>query len=196
MLQDLYDYLYHDAPDGGIPLKGTGIVLGLALIASHAWVLLNREKAQAFLKTFPRAFQWGVILMGVSLAWALFLLSNMDMGEFFHMRKWFMLITAAGAIGMIIYVREFLSVRALGCLMLLAASPVLYAAFMQPQTSRLLLPILAYVWIIAGLYFIGMPYLLRDWVGWLTARPGRWNTAVYAGIAYGVAMLVAALTSY
>jgi hypothetical protein len=107
-----------------------------------------------------------------------------------------MLITAAGAIGMIVYVPEFLAVRALGCLMLLASSPLLYAAFMQPQTSRLLLPILAYAWIIAGMYFIGMPFLFRDTVNWLTAKPARWNAAVFSGIGYGTALLVAALLWY
>ena len=196
MLHDLYDYLYHDAPTGGIPLQGTGIVLGVTLIASHAWALLNGTKTQDFLKTFPRTFKWGVLLMVVNTAWALFLLSNMDMGEFFNMRNWFMLIVASGGLGMIIFVREFLAVRALGCLMLLAASPVLYAAFLQAQTSRLLLPILAYVWIIAGMYFIGMPYLMRDWITWLTAQPIRWKGAVYAGLGYGVVMLITAIASY
>jgi hypothetical protein len=88
------------------------------------------------------------------------------------------------------------AVRALGCLMLLASSPLLYAAFMQPQTSRLLLPILAYAWIIAGMYFIGMPFLFRDTVNWLTAKPARWNAAVFSGIGYGTALLVAALLWY
>lgn len=196
MLHDLYDYLYHDAPTGGIPLKGTGIVLGAALIASHGWALMNGTKTQDFLKTFPRTFKWGVLLMIVNTAWAVFLLSNMDMGEFFDMRDSFMMTVAAGGIGMVIWVREFLAVRALGCLMLLAASPVLYAAFLQPQTSRLLLPILAYVWIIVGMYLIGMPYLMRDWVHWLTAQPARWKAAVFAGIGYGVIMLITAIVSY
>jgi len=73
MFHDLYDYLYHDAPTGGIPLKGTGIVLGIALIVSHAWVLMNAEKTKSFLKAFPRNFKWGVVLMAISLLWALFL---------------------------------------------------------------------------------------------------------------------------
>lgn len=196
MLHDLYDYLYHDEPAGGIPLKGTGIVLGLALIATHAWVLKNGERTKAFLKAFPRAFKWGFILMVINLAWAQFLLANMDMGEFYDKRSWFMMIVAGGGVGMIVYVREFLAVRALGCLMLLAASPVLYAAFMQPQTSRLLLPVLAYAWIIAGMYFIGMPYLMRDWVNWLVEKPARWNAAVYGGIVYGALLLAAAVLWY
>jgi hypothetical protein len=113
MLHDLYDYLYHDAQTGGLPLKGTGIALGIALIASHAWVWKNGAKVQAFLKSFPRTFIWGVILMVLSLLWAEWLLANMDMGEFYDKRTYFMLITAAGAIGMIVYVPEFLAVRAM-----------------------------------------------------------------------------------
>ncbi len=196
MFHDLYNYLYHDAPTGGIPLKGTGIALGTALVAVHGWALLNTEKAQSFLKTFPRTYGWGAVLLTLSFFWAEFLLSNMDLGEFYHMRQNFMIAVAAGYLGMLIYVREFLAVRSLGCLMLLVASPVLYAAFLQPQTSRLLLPILAYAWIIAGMYFIGMPFLMRDSVGWLTARPGRWKAAVFGGIAYGVVLLITAFATY
>lgn len=196
MFADLYDYFYHQNPTGGIPLKGTGLVVALGLILSHVWALKNTAATQAFLKSFPRAFHWGAILLTIDVIWSVFALSNMDMGEFFNMRQYFMMVVAAGGIGMIIYVPEFLSVRALGCLMLLAASPVLYAAFMQPQTSRLLLPILAYAWIIAGMYFIGMPYLMRDAISWLTAKPGRWNAAVYGGIGYGVLMLATAIVSY
>lgn len=196
MFPDLYDYLYHLAPTGGIPLKGTGIVVALALILSHGWALKNTAKTQAFLKAFPRCYQWGVILLTIDLLWAEFALVNMDMGEFYNMRDKFMMIVAGGYVAVLIYVKEFLAVRALGSLMLLVAGPVLSAAFLQPQTSRLLLPILAYVWIIVGMFFIGMPFLMRDWVNALLARPQRWNLAVYGGIAYGAVLLIAAILFY
>jgi len=196
MFSDLYDYLYHLAPTGGIPLKGTGIVVALALILSHGWALKNTATTQAFLKTFPRDYKWGVILLTIDFLWSEFALANMDMGEFFSMRDKFMLIVAGGYVGVLIYVKEFLAVRALGSLLLLVAGPVLTAAFLQPPVSRLLLPILAYVWIITGMFFIGMPFLMRDWVNTLIAKPQRWNLAVYSGIAYGVLLLVAAILFY
>jgi len=196
MFADLYDYLYHQAPTGGIPLKGTGIVVALGLIASHVWALKNKDKTQAFLKAFPRTYTWGAILLTIDFLWAEFMLANMDMGEFFTMRSNFMYIVAGGYFAVLIYMKEFLAVRALGSLMLLVAGPVLTAAFLQPQTSRLLLPILAYVWIIVGMFFIGMPFLMRDWVNALLARPQRWNLAVYGGIDYGAALLIAAILFY
>jgi hypothetical protein len=196
MFSDLHDYLYHLAPTGGIPLKGTGIVVALALILSHGWALKNTAKTQAFLKAFPRDYKWGVILLTIDFLWAEFALANMDMGEFFTMRDKFMYIVAGGYVAVLIYVKEFLAVRALGSLLLLVAGPVLTAAFLQPQVSRLLLPIIAYVWIIIGMFFVGMPFLMRDWVNALLAKPQRWNLAVYSGIAYGVVLLVAAILFY
>ncbi len=196
MFADLYDYLYHQAPTGGIPLKGTGIVVALGLIATHVWALKNKDKTQAFLKAFPRTYTWGAILLTIDFLWAEFMLANMDMGEFFTMRSNFMYIVAGGYFAVLFYMKEFLAVRALGSLMLLVAGPVLTAAFLQPQTSRLLLPILAYVWIIVGMFFIGMPFLMRDWVNALLAKSQRWNLAVYGGIAYGVVLFVAAILFY
>lgn len=196
MFADLYDYLYHQTSEGGIPLKGTGIVVALALILSHAWALKNTAKIQTFLKAFPRTFKWGVILLTIDVIWSVFALANMDMGEFYDKRRIFIMITIGGYVAVLVYVKEFLAVRALGALMLLVAGPVLTAAFLQPQTSRLLLPILAYVWIIVGMYFIGMPFLMRDWVNWLLAKPQRWNLAVWSGIGYGAVLLVAALLFY
>jgi hypothetical protein len=196
MFADLYDYLYHLAPTGGIPLKGTGIVVALALILTHVWALKNKGQTQAFLKAFPRTYSWGVILLTIDFLWSEFALANMDMGEFFGMRDKFMMIVAAGYVAVLIYVKEFLAVRALGSLMLLAAGPVLTAAFLQPPLSRLLLPFLAYAWIIIGMFFIGSPYLMRDWVNTMIAKPQRWNLAVYGGIAYGVLLLAAAILFY
>ncbi len=196
MFADLYDYLYHQAPTGGIPLKGTGIVVALALILAHGWALKNTAKTQAFLKAFPRTFKWGAILLTIDFIWSAFALANMDMGEFFHLRRTFIMIVAGGYAAVLIYVKEFLAVRALGSLMLLVAGPVLTAAFLQPQTSRLLLPILAYGWIIVGMFFIGMPFLMRDWVNWVIDKPQRWKLATYSSIAYGGLLLAASILFY
>lgn len=196
MLTDLHNYLYHLEPTGGIPLKGTGIVLGLALMAVHLLAWKKGDAAKAFLKGFPRSYAWGVGLLSFGWLWGMMCLYNIDMGEFFFLRKWFLMLVPIGFVLVLVYVKEFLAVRALGSLMLLAAGPVLAAAFLQPPVTRLLLPILAYVWIIVGMFFVGMPFLMRDWTTWLLAKPVRWNLAVWSGVAYGALMLVLALTTY
>ena len=196
MFEELYRYLYHLNPEGGLPMKGTGIILGLALLGSHLWALRHAASIQAFLRAFPRSYPWGVALLSIAFLWGMLILQHMDMGEFFHLRRWFLMIVPAGFVGVLLYVREFLAVRALGSLMLLVAGPVLSAAFLQPQTSRLLLPILAYAWIFAGMFFVGMPFLMRDAIAWVTASDTRWRLAVWSGIAYGGILLLAALIAY
>ena len=72
-------------------------------------------------------------------------------------------------------------------LALLAAEPLLEAAFMRHETSRLLLVVLAYVWIINGLFWVGMPWIMRDQIAWLTAKMRRYQTAAWAGVLYSSA---------
>jgi hypothetical protein len=196
MFKDLHDYLYHLAPTGGLPMKPVGICLGLALLIAHLWALKNADKTKAFLRAFPRNYSWGCLLLTIDFVWAMLVLANMDMGEFFFLRKWFLSLVPIGYLLVMIFVKEFLSVRALGSLMLLVAGPVLASAFLQPQMTRLLLPILAYAWIISGMFFVGMPYLMRDGITWLLAKESRWNLAVFSGIAYGAALLLLAVLTY
>jgi hypothetical protein len=196
MLQSLHDYLYHLEPEGGLPMKPVGLVIGLALLLSHLWAWRNAPRVQAFLKVFPRHYGWGVALSVPAFLWAMLLLACVDMGEFFFLRRYFLLGLPVGFVLIVTQVREFLAVRALGCLMLLAAGPVLASAFLQPQSSRLLLPILAYAWILGGLYLVGMPYLLRDAIGWVLKRAWAWQAAVWGGVVYGLALLIAALLWY
>lgn len=196
MFEDLYTYLYHTNPTGGISLKETGIVLGLGLLLSHLWMWKKAPEAKSFLKALPRSYPWGAILITIAFLWAMLILTNMDMGEFFFLRKWFVIAVPLGYIGMLIYVKEFLAVRAIGSLALLAAGPVLNAAFLQPPVTRLLLPILAYVWILSGLFLVGMPFLMRDWINWVLAKESRWSLAVWSGVAYGALLLVLALLTY
>ncbi len=91
---------------------------------------------------------------------------------------------------------EFLAVRALGILALLAAAPLLDAAFLQPPTSRLLVVVLAYVWVVMGMIWVGQPHLLRDQIGWL----GRNGVTLDAGrrrrVVYGLLMLLCAVAWY
>ena len=70
---------------------------------------------------------------------------------------------------------EFLAARALGILFLLAAEPLLNAAFFRTESSRLLVTVFAYLLIVIGLFWVTMPYLLRDQINW-SART-QWSLA-------------------
>ncbi len=191
MIQSLYDFLYVDNS-----LKVTGLVLGVALLAGHLTALFQPRPVQQFLTALPRSRPLGLVLLTLAAAWALLLTSHMDMGEFYTWRGRIQLIVIVGFILVARNVDDFLSVRAVGCLMLLAATPVLEAAFLKQPVSRLLLPTLAYGWILVGMLWVGLPYLMRDQISWATRSPARWFSLCALGAGYGAAILVCAVLFY
>ena len=186
-----------------LPLFATGLALGIALVALHAVLLVKASASQAFLKKFPRNKFIGQILLGIGLMWFWLIIAPpgngilsalaMDLGEFNNIKGILRILVPASIILVSISVKDFLAVRALGLLGLMVASPLLSAAFLKDPTSRLLIPIYTYVLITASLFWVGMPYLFRDMIGWVTASQGRWKAVCAAGLAYGLAIVFCAL---
>lgn len=185
-----------------IPLFTAGILLAVWLIGLHALMLAKPTQVQGYLKKFPRDPVAGQILLAVGLAWFWLLVApdglgklsalQMDLGEFNKAKPLLQLVVPAAVIVVAMSVRDFLAVRALGLCGLMAAAPLLESAFLKDPGTRLLIPIFAYAMLTASMYMVGMPYLFRDAVTWVSATRGRWTACALAGLAYGVATLVCA----
>lgn len=186
-----------------LPLFTVGLILGVWLIASHALMLAKPAMVQGFLHKFPRDQTSGQILLGIGLAWFWLLIAPeglgklsalaMDLGEFNGAKPLLRILVPVAMVLVATSVRDFLAVRALGVVGLMVASPMLEAAFLKDPSSRLLVPFYAYALLTASLFWVGMPYLFRDAVTWVTADQKRWNLLSLAGLSYGVATLVCAL---
>jgi hypothetical protein len=165
------------------------VLTGLVLIGLHAVALAAPQATQEWLRAFPRSQTMGVVLFTLAVIWSEILIWKIDLGEFTNWRPRLLIIVPAVWLLTLMFVEEFLAVRALGMLVLLAAEPLLEAAFLRPETSRLFLVTLVYVLIVFALFWIGMPYTLRDQIAWLTRTAGRWRLAVIGGVAYGALLL-------
>ena len=174
-------------------LRSVGLAVGLGLVLSHAAALAAPARAMEWLRAFPRSRPAGIFLCTSAAVWAFWLAATMDLGEFSPNRTLICGVVLAGAVMVPLFADEFLSVRALGILALLAAEPLLGAAFLRPEQTRLLLVVLAYVWAAAGLFMVGAPYLLRDLIGWVTGKPWRYHAVAWSGIAYGVLLIAVSL---
>ena len=187
-------HLYED-----IPLNLAGYALAAWLILSHLWMLVKSDEAMAFLKKFPRNHIVGAILMAIGMAWFWLLIVpfkspiSMDLGEFNGAKTILLVAVPVVAYLMITNVKEFLAVRGLGVITLMAAAPLLAAAFMEPATGKLLVPIFAYGMLTVGLFCVGMPYLLRDAITWVIASSGRFKILAFSGFAYGIAVLACSI---
>jgi len=186
-----------------IPLFTAGLVLAVWLIAVHAVMLLKPLQVQGFLKKFPRNQLLGQILLGIGLGWFWLLIApdglgklsalGMDFGEFNGAKPILRLLVPAALILVSISIRDFLAVRALGLVGLMAAAPLLESAFLKDPASRLLVPIYAYAMLTVSMFWVGMPYLFRDAVTWASDNQSRWKMLSLTGLLYGVATLICAL---
>lgn len=179
-----------------LDLKTVGIVIGALLVLLSLPGFIKPGLVQDWLKRLPRSRVAGILLLTAALVWSFWLLATMEMGEFSSFRRPLLIILPIGYVSVIRFVDEFLSVRALGILCLLAAEPMLEAAFFRYETSRLFLSVLAYILIIAGLFWVTMPYLLRDQINWSTQSNTRWRVVHGLTAVYGIAILACAFTQY
>src|SRR6266513_2055896 len=177
-------------------LQTVGFVAGIALIVLSLPGLVAPVRAQNWMKRFPRSSIAGVVLLTIGLVWSFWLLATMEMGEFASFRRPLLIILPIGYVLVLRFVEEFLAVRAVGILCLLAAEPLLEAAFFRYETSRLFVTVLAYLLIVAGLFWVTMPYLLRDQINWSARSNARWRTVHGIAALYGIAILACAFTQY
>ena len=165
------------------------LLIGAVLAGSHLFGLLAPDFCMTIARGFPRSRAWGTLLLAATAIWLLAITATTDLGEFSPMRYKIMVATAAGAVLLWKFVPDFLSSRSVGFLLLLAANPVLEATFLQTGLLHLALALLAYGWALAGLFLVGMPYLHRDLIGWITEKKWRWNLACWLGLLYGLLLL-------
>jgi len=178
-----------------LSLHTIGIIAGAFLVLIGLLGLLKPDFANV-VQRFPRSYVAGVILLTICLVWTFWLLATIQMGEFSAFRRPLLIALPIGYGLILRFVGEFLAVRALGILCLLAAEPLLDAAFLRYEPSRLLLTVLAYLLILAGLFWVAIPYVLRDQIDW-SARSGfRWRCLHAIALIYGCVILTFAFTRY
>src|SRR5436309_11099346 len=177
-------------------LQTVGIAVGSLLVLLTLPGFFKPALVQDWLKRFPRSSVAGIVLLSLALIWSFWLLVTMEMGEFSSFRRPLMIVLPIGCVLVLRFVDEFLAVRALGILCLLAAEPLLEAAFFRYETSRLLVTVFAYLLIVAGLFWVAIPYVLRDQINWIARSVFRWRCLHVLLLVYGGAILGLTFTQY
>ena len=178
-----------------LSLQTAGIIAGAFLILISLPGLLKPGLANVAGR-FPRSRLAGVLLLTICLLWTLWLLATIQMGEFSAFRRPLLIALPIGYVLALRFVEEFLAVRALGILCLLAAEPLLDAAFLRYETSRLLVTVFAYLLIVAGLFWVSIPYVLRNQINWSARSVFRWRFLHAIAFIYGCVILAFAFTRY
>lgn len=178
-----------------LSLHSAGIIAGAFLVVVALIGLIKPDLAQ-LAKRFPRSRGAAIVLLTICLLWTFWLLATIQMGEFSSFRRPLLIALPIGYVLALLFVDELLSVRALGILCLLVAEPLLDAAFLRYETSRLLVTVFAYLLIIAGLFWVAIPYVLRDQIDWTARSAFRWRCLNVIALIYGCVILSFTFTQY
>jgi four helix bundle protein len=168
---------------------------GLVLIALGLPLLARGASVGPLFKAFPRSHAGAVICFGGGALWFLFNVWNLSAADFGDYHVILTIGFAALAVLAFWMIPDFLAVRGVAVLLLLSASPLLLAAYMEyDHPQRLLMVSLVYLAIAAALYLGASPFRLRDAFDWLFARPARARVTGAVLLGYGLLLSVVAFT--
>lgn len=177
------------------------VFLALAGICAVVWGVLAWRLPRGvvwLVKAFPRnrAAGWG--LCAACVVWICMLLRGMNMGFLEWLKPWVWPLGAVTFAAVVWALEELLAVRALGGMLLLAASPALSMLYFAENP-----PARVWMWhdVAAALVYaailLGALWLLRPWTWrtageWLAARPRIRKLAAATAVVAGAALLTAA----
>ncbi len=91
---------------------------------------------------------------------------------------------------------QFLALRAMAALILLVAKLMVDAADLSELPMRLIVTVLAYIWVCVAVWMAGAPHQVRDVVGFVTANNTRCRLACLFGATVGLLLVVLGLCVY
>lgn len=143
------------------------ITLGVLLLVSNPLVV-------SMFKGMPRSPVGTAVFWGVGSLWFLYVVWNLSPADLvlFDSSRPFVLIFALIALAAVYYVPDFLAVRGLSVITLLASWEILMGTF-HHYGWLLLLKVCVYIAIVAAIYFGCVPYRARDFIQWLFSRVER-----------------------
>jgi hypothetical protein len=168
-------------------LTSATLLVGLVLLLLGGVLAVDGSLVRSGLKAFPRSRAAAYVLFGAASVWFLSHVAVLSEADFGQYRRILFVAFAAVAALSFFYVTEFLAVRGLAALVLLAAAPLLHSAYGEYEIpSRLFLVGVVYLALTAALWLGAQPWRLRDAIEWLQRVPGRARWVGGAIAAYGL----------
>ena len=170
---------------------------GLFLALLGALLLWNDPRIRSTAQALPRSNRGAWLFFGAGAAWFIWRCGQLNESDLIFFKTPGPVMIAFGVLAVLafIYTPDFLAVRGLCVLMLLAAEPLLHAAYMEyGHPQRLLMVTAVYLGLAAALYLAAAPYRLRDFFAWLFQQPARARLAGTILLSYGLATAAAAFT--
>lgn len=170
------------------------LLVGLALSLLGGALVINTPLIRAGLRALPRSSAAAYVLFGGAAVWFVCLVFNMSDADLIvpAPKSYYAAAFALLAVLAFFNVTEFLAVRGLAALILIAAGPLLGAGFGHYGWA-LVYKVAVYLALTAALWLAGQPWRLRDAIDWLQRVPGRSRGVGTAFITFGLVIMGLAL---
>ena len=148
------------------------ILLGAGLSVPQIYGLARPKDFTTAVRKFPRNYPLGVVLMLLATGWFVWIVNNEPIADFSAYKPAMLAgFTAVGVLSCI-FVRDFLAARALAVIFLLLAKLMVDTGRPHLGESPFVLvnQLLAYAFVVGGIWFTIAPWRLRDWLEWFTAN--------------------------
>jgi hypothetical protein len=179
-----------------IKLSTLAVILGLLIVALNLYGVMKPAAFGAAARKFPRNTAAGYPLMLLATGWFIWYVYQEPIADFAAMKPYLCAFFAAVGVGACIFVQDYLPVRGLAVLLLVAAKCLVDAARWVDTEWRLVITTLAYVWVLAGMWFTVSPWRLRDLIHWATANDQRTRLLSAVRLAFGLVLIGLGLTVY
>lgn len=177
-------------------LSAVAWILGAAIVAIRLPGVIWPEPYTRALRRFPRHFGVGAVLAALAAVWIASYLYHGVTGTWAWFRPYALAAVPVGYVICLKYLDDYLAVRALAVLLLLVAKPLTDAARWHESPLRLVVTVIAYIFVVAGMVYVVSPYRLRDGIDWSTRTPARTRWLCAAATAAGLAVCLLAATVY
>ena len=182
----------------GMKLSLLSILVGAVVSVPQIYGLVRPAGLASRAREFPRNLKAGVVLMLLATAWFLYILNAEPIADFTVYKPY--MLAGFGAVGVLscIFVQDFLAVRGLAVILLLLAKTMVDTG--RPHLGEtpfvVAFQALAYVYVVAGIWFTVAPWRLRDWLNWFTANEKMVRAGCAARLALGLFFVALGLTVF
>jgi len=182
-------------------LSAASLIVGTLISVGNTPGMVAPDRFAVWLKAFPRNRQIGVALMILNTIWAGSIVFTGQYSDFWifpeHViRVSVFFLAPLFCFAVIQYADQYLAARGAGILLILAARPLLAAAFVEDSAARLVITILAYIWVIAGIVFVAAPHRLRDMIDWGTSTVERVRLLCMIRFVFGMVLILLGIAVY
>ncbi len=170
-------------------LSHVAYVVGALILALSVPAVLAPEAFIRGVKAFPRSKIPAWIMTAAGLFWVAWIVLHAHLGRFEFLKPAIYVAGPLGFVLIVVFMDELLAPRALGGLLMLGANPLLVSARWHPSPWRLVITVIAYIWVVAGMTFMLSPYRFRQLAEWANKTPARCRALGFVRVLFGVSVL-------